>query len=103
MKSNLHNKLTGLGWIGLVALISAIAGCATPEKTAQTEPLPEAAVASKGGAQLWSENCTRCHYGRSPASYSDAQWEVAMIHMRTSANLTADEHHQILEFLQSAN
>ncbi len=57
----------------------------------------------KSGTQLWSENCTRCHNDRSPASYSDAQWEVAMQHMRIRANLTVEEHRKILEFLQSAN
>lgn len=57
----------------------------------------------KSGTQLWTENCTRCHNDRSPAIYNDAQWEVAMHHMRIRANLTAEEHTKILEFLQSAN
>jgi len=57
----------------------------------------------KSGTQLWAENCTRCHGNRSPAAYSDSQWAVAMMHMRVRANLTAEEHRKILEFLQSAN
>jgi hypothetical protein len=38
---------------------------------------------------------------RSPSSYNDAQWEVAMMHMRVRANLTPEEHKKILEFLKS--
>ena len=34
---------------------------------------------------------------------SDAEWDVAMHHMRIRANLTAEEHRKILEFLKSAN
>jgi cytochrome c5 len=58
---------------------------------------------TKGGSQLWSENCARCHNMRSPSSYSDAEWEVAMHHMRVRARLTPEEHKAILEFLKSAN
>lgn len=58
---------------------------------------------TKGGSQLWSENCARCHNMRSPSSYSDAEWDVVMHHMRIRAQLTAEEHKAILEFLKSAN
>jgi cytochrome c553 len=58
---------------------------------------------SKGNAQLWAENCGRCHNLRTPSSYGDVQWEVAMHHMRVRADLTAVEQKKILEFLQSAN
>ena len=58
---------------------------------------------TKGGAQLWAEQCSRCHNTRSPSSYSDAQWDVAVHHMRVRANLTAEESQKILEFLKSAN
>ena len=57
----------------------------------------------KGGSQLWSENCARCHNMRSPSSYSDGEWEVVMHHMRVRAHLTPEEHKAILEFLKSAN
>lgn len=55
------------------------------------------------GAKLWSQNCIRCHNIRTPASYSDRQWQIVMHHMRVRANLTADEHHAILKFLEAAN
>jgi len=60
------------------------------------------ATVGKGGSALWSENCARCHNMRSPSIYTDAEWDVAMHHMRVRANLTAEEHKKILEFLKSS-
>lgn len=60
-------------------------------------------IAAKGGAQLWGENCTRCHNIPSPTSFNDAQWELAGSHMRMRANLTAEETEKIIKFLKMAN
>lgn len=57
----------------------------------------------KGGSQLWQENCQRCHNFRSPDTLNDAQWEVAVHHMRIRGNLTAEEHKAIVEFLKAGN
>ena len=87
------------------ALALGLAACHTP-KAASTTGAPQPTATSrpeKSGTQLWAENCTRCHANRSPASYSDTEWAVAKHHMRIRANLTAEEHTKILEFLQSAN
>ena len=93
--------------LGLFAIALLVAGCRTShrERAEAAKPGAAAQVASfgKGGAQLWTENCVRCHNIRSPSTYSDAEWEVAMHHMRIRANLTAGEHKKILEFLKSAN
>ena len=75
----------------------ALVGCSTPG-----EAKKPAAIA-QSGATLWAQNCGHCHNLRAPDSYSDAQWDVAMLHMRTRANLTAEEHRQILAFLKSAH
>jgi len=58
---------------------------------------------TKPGVQLWAENCSRCHNMRPPDSYSDAQWDVAVLHMRIRANLTADDANAIVDYLKSAN
>ncbi len=60
-------------------------------------------IKQKPGAMLWGENCGRCHNVRTPSDYSDAQWDVAVMHMRTRANLTAVEAQRIVEFLKSSN
>ena len=57
----------------------------------------------KGGAELWSENCARCHNILSPSTHSDKEWQIIAHHMRVRANLTEEEHQKILEFLKSAN
>lgn len=98
-------------WVGLpgaaIAVFLAmltwlVIGCSTDKQTgAATAGNSAPSRTDKGGAQLWSENCQRCHNTRSPSTYNDAQWEVAMMHMRVRANLTPEEHKKILEFLKS--
>ncbi len=57
----------------------------------------------KSGAQLWSENCVRCHNLRSPSSHSDNEWAIIVHSMRLKAGLTGEEARKILEFLKSAD
>lgn len=57
----------------------------------------------KGGAQLWGENCMRCHNTPPPTSFGDEQWDVIATHMELRAQLTDQEMKTILEFLKSAN
>ncbi len=57
----------------------------------------------KDGARAWVQNCMRCHNVRDPQERSDREWEIIVHHMRVRANLTADEHRLILEFLKAAN
>ncbi len=59
--------------------------------------------AMKSGAQLWGENCIRCHNTPSPETFGDVEWDVAVMHMRIRANLTEDESLKIAEFLKTAN
>ncbi|RMI03515.1 MAG: cytochrome c [Calditrichaeota bacterium] len=76
----------------MLVLGSALVGCAS------STPISE-----KPGALLWGDNCGHCHNIRPPSGLTDAQWEVAVLHMRTRANLTADEAEKIVEFLKSGN
>lgn len=62
-----------------------------------------AAVPGKTGAELWAENCSRCHNFRPPNSFSEAQWHAIVHHMRQRANLTGQEARAITVFLQSSN
>jgi nitrate/TMAO reductase-like tetraheme cytochrome c subunit len=55
------------------------------------------------GQELWSMNCQRCHNMRSPAMYSNAQWEVIVHHMRVRANITGAEQRAIADFLKSGS
>jgi hypothetical protein len=81
----------------VIALGLVTAGCAAPAARDAAAPPPA------DGAQLWAQTCMRCHNVRSPSMYSDAQWDVIMLHMRVRANLTAEDHAAILAFLKSAH
>jgi cytochrome c1 len=111
-------QLFVIGASAALLLIIGVVGChsggsmqSTPSSpTAAAGPTTKPMMASlfgpapqKGGAQLWAENCTRCHNAPSPDRYSDAQWEVVVDHMRLRANLTGQEARQIAEFLKASN
>lgn len=84
-----------------IALLIAFSFCLTVVFV--TSCKPSEAVASKTGAQIWGENCVRCHNAPSPATFSDVEWEVAARHMQIRANLTPNETEKVIEFLKSAN
>lgn len=81
-----------LGIIGVAAVGANITGCKLT-----------ASIAAKSGAQIWGENCIRCHNTPSPDTFSDVEWDVAMLHMQIRANLTKDEATKVVEFMKSAN
>src|SRR6266536_472658 len=106
------NRKICKSFIGIVVVVLAglgftLAGCSSPTAATGTsrskDTAQKDATVGQSGAQLWAQTCGHCHYIRSPSSYSDAQWDVVMLHMRVRANLTAEEHKQILAFLKSAH
>ncbi len=97
-------------WLALAISVLAGTACRSPQKGDSDKAAADAEIVlapmpinERGGAQLWGDNCTRCHNSRSPTEFSDAQWEVIAHHMRVRANLTAYEHEKILQFLKSGN
>ena len=78
----------------LIIFISAMSlkSCKTPQS-----------IADKSGAQLWAENCNRCHNAPDPRTYSDDQWDAIMEHMRQKALLTDTEVKKVRAFLKSSN
>ncbi|NOX85662.1 MAG: cytochrome c [Chlorobi bacterium] len=79
--------------ISVTAIAITVSSC-----TAQRE-----VSAQKSGAELWAQNCIRCHNIPSPPAYSDVQWETIGLHMKERANLTSEQIDKIVAFLQSAN
>lgn len=95
MKYGIRKKSALLSLTAIFAslvLVAGTLGCAANMKQS-----------AKPGAQLWGENCGRCHNIRPPQSYSDGEWEVVTMHMRGRANLSGEEAEKILEFLQMSN
>ncbi|MDP4286013.1 MAG: cytochrome c [Bacteroidota bacterium] len=56
-------------------------------------------ISMKSGAQLWAENCQRCHNTPSPSTFTPEQWETVGMHMQSRALLTETEKNKIVEFL----
>lgn len=103
-------NFTSIIWIPVLALAGAaalLAGCVSNDvagsDVGDSATLTPVAGLGASGAELWAANCARCHNLRSPSEYSDANWEIAGLHMRIRANLTAEEHRAITDFLKSAN
>ncbi len=118
-----HTRVTvAVACAALACVAAVLSGChnskATPEQSTVEDstveapaqrvgPAPPASVGGeqlvKGGAQVWAQNCMRCHNLRQPHERSDREWEAIVFHMRVRANLTAEEHRLIVEFLKAAN
>jgi hypothetical protein len=94
MKNSRRNKIMSFTGIIAAMVIAFVMmdGCKVPES-----------ISSKSGAQLWGENCIRCHNSPDPKTYSDDQWDAATEHMRQKAILTDVEITKIRSFLKSAN
>ena len=82
-----------IGVIVALTVILFIASCSATSNVA----------VNRSGAQLWGENCVRCHNAPTPATFSDVEWGVAVSHMKMRANLTDLEAEKIAEFLKSVN
>jgi cytochrome c2 len=78
--------------LGAAVAIGSLSGCKESAK-----------VAAKTGAQLWGENCQRCHNTPQPTTFSDEQWQTIGMHMQTRALLTENERNKIIAFLQNFN
>lgn len=55
------------------------------------------------GAQVYGNNCARCHVARASSERSDVEWSVIVMHMRARANLTRSQAAAVLAFLQATN
>ena len=92
MKTRIRINLSIAAIAIAVSSLAIINGCKMPDSIAQ-----------KSGAQLWGENCNRCHNAPDPHTFSDDQWDAATEHMRQKALLTDKEITKIRQFLKSAN
>lgn len=61
---------------------------------------PTQVITDRSGAQLWGENCNRCHNAPAPGEFVNASWDVIGAHMRIRANLTEAEEVKIINFLK---
>ncbi len=89
MKLLHYKKLTIITALSVIISIFLISnGCSTSQK-----------IEAKSGAQLWGENCQKCHNTPSPSTFSHEQWETIGLHMQTRALITNKERDKIVAFL----
>ena len=91
MKFIYNKKLSVLSLLVLMAVSIAVSmnSCTASQK-----------ISMKQGAQLWAENCQRCHNTPSPSTFSPEKWETIGLHMQSRALLTETEKNKIVDFLQ---
>ena len=91
MKFINNKKLTILSIlvVAIGSMMTLLNGCTASQK-----------ISMKSGAQLWSENCQRCHNTPSPSTFSPEQWETIGMHMQSRALLTDKERDKIVAFLK---
>jgi mono/diheme cytochrome c family protein len=68
---------------------------AAPSKKAQKKPQKKLR-----GAELYAIHCNRCHPERYATERTEAQWKTILLHMRTRANLPAEQAREIEKYLQ---
>jgi hypothetical protein len=90
MKNFQNKKKVAVIFILTAIFDSAIfIGCASSAK-----------ITAKSGAQLWTENCQRCHNTPSPSTFSHEQWVTIGMHMQSRALITETEKNKIVAFLK---
>ena len=91
--------------IRLLLAAAAAAVTFSPVFAGPSAPADGKAVADEGpdAAKLWAQNCSRCHNMRPAKTYSDAQWDTLVHHMRIRGNITGGDARLIAEFLKGAN
>jgi len=68
---------------------------APPPKKSEKKPRKKLS-----GAELYALHCNRCHPERYAPERTADQWKTILLHMRTRANVPAEQAKSILQFLQ---
>jgi mono/diheme cytochrome c family protein len=91
------NRIRLFYTLGVAAAISTVLSIALADTGAKP------AKKKLTGEQLYAINCNRCHAERYATERTDAQWKTIMLHMRTRAQIPADDAKAILKYLQENN
>ncbi|MBF6570099.1 MAG: cytochrome c [Candidatus Binataceae bacterium] len=71
-------------------------------QTAGAQSAAEKRALFMRGAELWPVYCNTCHNARPGPEFSPSEWNMIMMHMRTQANLPAQDARAILEYLKGS-
>jgi mono/diheme cytochrome c family protein len=86
-----------IGWQAvLLAAVLALGAV-----TVRAEDKADEKALFRHGAQAWPQYCGSCHKDRPGGERSPAEWDTIMLHMRTVANLPAEDARAIHAFLRA--
>ena len=89
-------RLLGLLFVIVMAVL-ALQPSAASETSAEKRKL------FREGSKLWPVYCAQCHNARPGSQFAPYQWDAILMHMRTQANLPAQNARAILEYLKSGH
>jgi|GEM_PF-396228 len=100
------DKMRKLGrgsWL-IAALLGYVLGFCTSALAQQSgaSSAAEQRALFRRGAQLWPIYCNTCHNARPGSEFSPAEWNMIMMHMRTQANLPAQDAQAVLQYLKAS-
>jgi len=89
--------------LGILAGLTIVASPGRAAYGADTDAQKQHRAMFLRGAELWPVYCNMCHNARPPTEFSPTEWNMIMMHMRSQANLPADDARAILEYLKAAH
>ncbi len=95
-------KAIALFGLAIVAATGVAASVARAEGFDPPQNADERRALFRRGAQLWPVYCNTCHNARPSSEFSPAEWNMIMMHMRTQANLPAQDARAVLEYLKES-
>ena len=101
IKSHWRAALAALAaLLAAASLISVSAADSPADKDAKPATKTKSEKKKLTGAELYAIHCNRCHPERYAAERTAEQWQTILLHMRTRANLPAEQARAILRYLQ---
>jgi mono/diheme cytochrome c family protein len=88
--------------IALLLAALAIAAVGQPCRAEETAKAEQRRL-FRAGAKLWPVYCAQCHNARPGSEFAPYQWDAIMMHMRTQANLPAQNARAVLEYLKASH
>jgi hypothetical protein len=98
----LHQLVVALFAALAIHAASIVSAAAQPVTNSDPQNQDEQRALFLRGAQLWPVYCNTCHNARPGAEFSPAEWRMIIMHMRTIANLPANDARAVLEYLRSS-
>jgi mono/diheme cytochrome c family protein len=89
--------------IALLLAAVAVAMLGQPCRAEQEMTKAEQRHLFRQGAKLWPVYCSQCHNARPGSEFAPYQWDAIMMHMRTQANLPAQDARAVLEYLKASH